>query len=97
MLLIACTGALLGCAQDPARQGEISQLRAEVRALRELNSRVERRLERLEASDAVESSRGKSSSAAPVGQREPSGVPELTVPADVQQGTLVFSLPFEAP
>jgi hypothetical protein len=79
LLLIACTGAVLGCAQDAAHKGEISQLRAEVRALRELNGRVERRLERLEANDAVESSsRGRSSGPSSEAQRD-SSVPELTV------------------
>jgi tol-pal system protein YbgF len=57
LLVIAPLTALCACATtDPARS-DMSELRAELRALRETNTRLERRLDRLEGEAAVLSAR----------------------------------------
>jgi len=63
LLVIAPLTALFACATtDPARS-EVTELRAELRALRETNARLENRLERLEGQAAVLSARGASAPA----------------------------------
>ncbi len=60
------------CATDRASGNELAELRAEVRALRAENDRLEKRLERLELRDAVR--RGFSSA-----DEKPDALPPLTV------------------
>jgi TolA-binding protein len=81
LLATAPLFALTACATaGTATQAELAELKAQVRAMRESQARLEQRLERLELHDSV--SRARASSAAPASQ-EPAprsiSTPELTV------------------
>ncbi len=69
---------LAACASGPSPTASLDELKAELRAMREQNARLERRLERLELSSAVLSSRA--APAAGSAKASPQGeIPELTV------------------
>ncbi|MFL5319047.1 MAG: tetratricopeptide repeat protein [Myxococcaceae bacterium] len=69
---------LVGCASDSGSQRELSELKAELRAQRETNQRLESRIERLEDAQAVFTARAQSK-AQPAAQKPDGAVPELTV------------------
>lgn len=75
--------ALSSCAQDPALKAELADLRAEMRALRENNHRLERRVESIEAlqqvSGAPRATASASPNVAPARSEVPEAVPDLTV------------------
>lgn len=75
LLAAAPLCALAACATDSASRAEVDALRAELRTLRDTHTRVEQRLERLEARDAV--SRAKAS-ATPAPAAPPASKPEPT-------------------
>lgn len=83
LLATAPLCALTACATTAgtATQSELAELRAQVRAMRESQVRLEKRLERLELHDSV--SRARASSSAPAAEAEvspqPMSPPELTV------------------
>jgi len=73
LLAIAPVATLLACATTSVRKEEVDDLRKEIRALRESNTRMEQRLSRLEVASEVAQARAKTSaSSAPE-------VPDLVV------------------
>jgi tol-pal system protein YbgF len=81
LLVIAPLTALCACATtDPARS-EVTELRAELRALRETNARLENRLDRLEGQAAVLSARGASAPASSA----PASPPPAAAPARTEK------------
>lgn len=81
LLAAAPLCALVACATaDSASKAEVDSLRAELRSLRDNNSRLEQRLERLEVRDTV--SRAKANAApAPAATPAPAAKPEQPTPS----------------